>query len=617
MSNKILNIGIFAHVDSGKTTLFERILFELGAISAIGKIEEGTTESDKLKEEIKRGISIFSTCFSINYKHKKKNVKFNFIDTPGHLDFFLQVKQSLEAIDFAILLIDINAGVRSQTEKIYLELLQKKIPTFLFINKIDKNSNVEEFLIDISENFSKKIIPFFDSNFKSILFEKEINENIELNYLDWSNELSEKYLKKPSKKILQESIYTGFFKSEHIPVLCGSALTGFNIKELIQFFLNLEYKLSELEESGKIIKRIFDEEFGNLYLIKTFKELAVQKNYFYLDKKIQFEKFYEFEVSDRTELDLVLPNSIYYAKLKNISENLKLDSEKFYLKPKKIEEEKFHTRDYYLLIEPKKEEDRTKLLDSLEKLTWEDSGLEFKIKLDTAQIELYGLGELHLEVAISRLKEFSGEIFQISNFEVAKYELWKNMTLKVSFEHSAFNQKLKSGFLNCYLEKSSDFSNRLLWEFELEEDLKSSVESAVYEILSNGLNGYSVLGLQIRFVSYENDSITEATHSVLKVATISGIKSSLKNNTTFIGPLVQFEIILPESFYGSVLAILQKRLAKILKVDVTKNNKTLLIGEASAEKMLGFQSALRNMTQGKGIYSSRVVFDKDTYYAFY
>ncbi len=617
MSNKILNIGIFAHVDSGKTTLFERILFELGAISAIGKIEEGTTESDKLKEEIKRGISIFSTCISVNYKYKKKDVKFNFIDTPGHLDFFHQVKQSLEAIDFAVLLIDINAGVRSQTEKIYQELLQKKIPTFLFINKIDKNYNVEEFLIDISENFSKKIVPIFDSSLNSILFEKEINEDVELNYLDWSDFYSEKYLKKPSKKILQESLYEGFLKSEHIVCLSGSALTGLGTKELIQFYLNLEIKQNEVEESGKIIKRIFDEDFGNLYLIKTFKELAVQKNYFYFDKKIQFEKFYEFETSEKTELDLVLQNSIYYAKLKNSSENLKLDSEKFFLKLKPPEQETFFTKDYYILIEPKKEEDRKKLLDSLEKLTWEDSGLEYKIKIETSQIELYGLGELHLEVAVSRLKEFSGEIFQISNFEVAKYELWKNMTLKVSFEHSAFNQKLKSGFLNCYLEKSSDFSNKLLWEFELEEDLKSSVESAVYEILSNGLNGLPVLGLQIRFVSYLNDSMLDATHSVLKVATISGIKSSLKNNTTFIGPLVQFEIILPESFYGSVLAVLQKRLAKIIKVDVAKNNKTLLIGEASAQKMLGFQSALRNMTQGKGIYSSRVVFNKATYYAFY
>jgi elongation factor G len=465
---------------------------------------------------------------------------------------------------------------------------------------------------------------------KYIFDSKEIDEELELDFIEWDNSLTEKYFKKPSKKILQTGLMEGFLHFKHIPCFAGSALNGLGVKPLLDFLATANLEPSKDEFSGKLIKRITHPDLGKIYLVKSYSELAIRKEYFLNSKKIIFEKFYEISVNEILESDFISANSVFYAKIKNpFSKDLDSANVEYNKNPEKFSSTKFSnnrnaipivetysTSEYFLLLEPESPELREKLIWGLEELVWEDQGLDYTEK-DTTQLELRGSGELHLEVAISRLKEFIGEIFQISLFQVAKYELWKKMTLKVSFEHSAYENKLKSGTLNCVLESSSDLSNKVFWDFELDEDLKSSIESAVNEIVSNGNQGFLVQGLQIRFVSYLSEQEkNDSTPSLLKVATISGIKSALKNNTVFIGPKVHFEIIIPESYYGSVLAVLNRRSAKIIKVDVAKGNKSLLKGEASAQKMLGFQSALRNMTQGRGFYSSRVFFDKDTYYEF-
>lgn len=624
MQRNIRNIGIFAHVDSGKTTLTERILFEAGEIYSPGSVLEGTTESDRLKEEIERGISIVATSIQIHYKHKNKKYYINLIDTPGHLDFYAQVNNSLLAVDIAILLLDITTGIRSQTEMLLDEITKLGIPLIVFINKIDKAEDLKGFLQDLQVNLPRKFHPLFaitdgfTNQIEYVFLKKEIQEEIELPFLEWNDLLVEKYLKKPTKKVILEGLYTGFREGKITPLFAGSASHGTSVKELLNFICEQDFHRRHAENSdikGVLFKRELHPDLGKIYFIKAYEPMRIGDVYFSKEQSFKIEALYEITPNEITKLDIVDADSIFAI---SVTHPDLLHTGSLY-KEKKEKQKPLpeHNNEYVLILEPNKSEDKEKLLSGLEKLVWEDTGLSFKEKPETGQFELRGAGELHLDVAIQRLKEFISEIFTFGNLKVARYEKLKNMALTVIFEHSAFDQKLKSGTLISSLEKSPDFSSSVLWECELEEDYKSSVESAFYEVLSNGSHGNPILGVNLRVISFEKPDVThDFTSNLLKVAIISGIKSYLPECTVEIGPLCQFEIVIPESYYGSVLAVLGKRNAKIVKTDIVHGNKSLLICEAAAENMLGFTSALRNMTKGKGFLSQKTIFTSLSHFEF-
>ena len=624
MKRNIRNIGIFAHVDSGKTTLTERILFEAGEIYSPGSVNEGTTESDRLKEEIERGISITASSIQVRYKLKGKKYFLNLIDTPGHLDFYAQVQNSLLAVDIAVLLLDITTGIRSQTEMLLEEITQQKIPLIVFINKIDKAEDLKVFLEELKTNINRKLHPVFSirdeykNQIEYILQKKEIEEEIELQFIEWNDKLIDSYFKKPSKKIILDGLNQGFQSCHLTPLFAGSALHGSSVKELLDFICLQEFHRRHSEEEGVkgvLFKRSLHPDLGKVYFIKSYEPVCTGDSFYSLDKKFKIETMYELTPNEILKLDIVDDYSIFAA---TISEHSSLDTGSLYAKEQNVHiNPVVPNNEYVLTLEPNTSEGKEILRSGLEKLVWEDFGLSFREKTETGQFELKGAGELHLEVAINRLKEFVSEIFTFGNLKVARYEKFKNMAITVIFEHSAFNQKLKSGTLISSLEKSPDFSSSVLWECELEEDVKSSVESAFYEILSNGIRGNSVLGLNLRASSFKKpEDPSEFASNLLKVAIISGIKSCLPGKTIEIGPLCQFEIVIPESFYGSVLVVLGKRNAKIVKTDIVHGNKSLLICEAAAENMLGFTSALRNMTKGKGFLSQKTVFTSLSHFEF-
>lgn len=624
MKRNIRNIGIFAHVDSGKTTLTERILFEAGEIYSPGSVNEGTTESDRMREEIERGISIAATTIQVRYKFKSKKFFLNLIDTPGHLDFYAQVQNSLLAVDVAVLLLDITTGIRSQTEMLLDEITRLKIPLIVFINKIDKVKDLKGFLLDLDTSISRKVNPVFSivdeftNQIEYIFSKKEIQEELELPFIEWNDTLIDKYFKKPSKKILLDGLNEGFQQGELTPLFAGSATHGTSIKELLDFICLQDFHRRHTEDrdaAGVLFKRMLHPNLGEVYFIKPYQPVRIGDSFYSHDKQFKIETIYEITPNELLKLDIVDAYSIFAT---CISGHSTLETGSLFTQRKENQELPIaHNNEYVLLLEPNASDLKETLRSGLEKLVWEDFGLSFREKSDTGQFELRGAGELHLDVSIQRLKEFVSEIFTFGNLRVARYEKLKSMAITVIFEHSAFNQKLKSGTLISSLEKSPDFSSSVLWECELEEDYKSSVESAFYEILSNGIRGNPVLGVKLRVTSYEEpEIISDITPNLLKVAIISGIKSCLPGNTIEIGPLCLFEVVIPEPYYGSVLAILGKRNAKVVKTDIVHGNKSLLICEAAAENMLGFTSALRNMTKGKGFLSQKTIFTSLSHFEF-
>ncbi|MDX1960302.1 MAG: GTP-binding protein [Leptospiraceae bacterium] len=600
--SSIRNIGIFAHIDSGKTTFVERILFETGAISSPGNVIEGTTEMDSLPEEIIRGISITASSIHVEYKKGKKIEVLNIIDTPGHLDFHTQVDSSLLAVDIAVLLIDITVGIRSQTEMIIEKLKKAEIPIFIFINKIDKNRETYFIIEEISEYFPIKLCPLFYFKNESIeyVFEsKEILEDLELPLIDWEEELVEKYFENKNKKrIILQGMSRGASQKKFIPVLAGSALTGEGVASFLEF-LFLTEEIPKKKKTGSIVyKRQFHPELGKVVYLKNYTSLKQGDKLYSRDRIVVLEKIFQNIAGGVLEAEELEENSFLILQ----NDFLEL-GEVLHSTPKKNEKEKIQNRKglFSILLEPNKADDKDALINGLDKLIWEDPGLFFQEKMETGQLELWGMGELHLEISANRLQGFVGDKFQIKPIRVAKYSIFKNMVKKIVFEHSTFDGKWKSGKIHGFLEARTDFDNKVEFTCDLPLILKEAIQAGFQEILSHGLDGNLVLGLNLKIDDYEEPEVVgEFSLALTKIAIIGGLKSVLSSHFNFIGPIGVFEALVPESSVGDVLSLLRKRHAQINSLDVVAGNLTRIQGNAPAESLLGFASVFRNLTHGKG-----------------
>lgn len=612
------NIGIFAHIDAGKTTLVERILYEARIIASLGSIEDGTTEMDKLPQEIKRGISILSSTVLFEYKYNQKYYKINIIDTPGHIDFHTQVDASLLAIDLAILLIDITAGIRSQTELILDKLQKEDIPYIVFINKTDIISTMD-ILKEIASHFQSKLNSLCKKEkdkFSYVFHNGFEDEEICLPLIEWNSALSDMYLNsiEDIQKLALDGLVKGFEQRKFIPVFFGSALLGIGIVELLNFLCMISFHRSmpKRKMAGVVFAHQNHHDMGKIGYIKTYKKIQKDQEYFVQGNKLSFSNLYIIKLDESILVDSVHSHSVFAT---DFIENLEI-GEGIY----DGEVDKYINlftpplRQFSVVIEPISEEFREKLISGLDKITWEDKGLELALDTDTGQSVLYGCGELHIDVSVERLKEFVGEIFSIGKLKVARYEMLKSMSLRETFEHSIHDKSLKSGRIDVLVEKILDEYRLVQFDVNLSEIVHTSIVSAFHEALSHGNFGNEVFGLKLKVLSYqEPDIFSHITPSLIKVAVISGIRSILKDNTIEIGPLSQFEIIIPDEYIGLTLGYLQKRSSKIISITKTTMYKSFIKGEASTENLLGFASALRNMTKGKGFVSLNTIFGIDKY----
>jgi elongation factor G len=623
MKQHIINLGIFAHIDAGKTTFVERILFESGELTSPGSVEDGTTEMDTLAEEISRGISITASTTQVRYKYKKEQYFLNLVDTPGHLDFHSQVDSALLAIDLAVLLIDVTAGIRSQTEMIAEKLKKKNIPIIVYFNKIDRLREFEPLLNGIRRLFPEKklcslFIPHLEEKFDFVFETREVNEDLELPLIDWSEELTEKYFKaKDIKRLILNGIKQGLPRSAFIPALAGSALYGEGVKEFLHFITFFQPEFQEKEEKCILFKRQIHPILGKVLYVKTFSIVHRGDLLFFGNEFFKLEKLFQIIPGGVHELEYVSGNNIFVFPVgTDVSFPDLHVGDILTDKPTEspMGERQSFSREFAVIIEPIKEESREDLRHGLEQLVWEDIGLSFLKRPDTGQWELRGMGELHLEVALERLKFFIGEIFHVKNLRVAKYAICKTMAKKVIFEHSTSDGKWKSGTIRGFLEARTDFENTVYFETDINLAIKLSIESAFQEILSHGWQGYPVLGLSLRVTDYSPpDVVDEHTLSLVKVSVISSMKAMIQSNSTGIGPVARIEIIVPQAHFGAVVSLLNKRGVKVHSLEVIEGDRSLVKAEAPAENLLGFQSALRNMTQGKGQLSIDTAFSYKDY----
>lgn len=626
MPPNIRNIGIFAHIDAGKTTFTERILFESGELSSPGSVEDGTTEMDTLPEEVSRGISIIASTTQIKYKIKQKLYLINLIDTPGHLDFHSQVDSALLAVDLAVLLIDVTSGIRSQTELISKKLLEKRIPILLFLNKLDRSLDISVLTKEIQELFPGKTLPVFQitssQTLKFLHLEKEILEELELAFVEWSSGWTEKYfLSKDPKKVLLGGLREGFKESQHIPIFAGSGLTGLGVKECLQFLCSVEPRRDPKPYDSILFKKQIHPHLGRISYLKTFVPIREGDVLFHGDVPIQVPKLFSLIPGGFQEVREIDAHSIGAFQSPEGGETDHWQVGDFLWKHPPEEGEERETgsfptfgKEFIQILEPEKEEDRKILESSLQGVVWEDPGLEFSHKKDTGQLQLAGMGELHLDVSIKRLETFLQDRFTKKNLYVSSYGLFDAAPTRLKWEHHTSDLKFFSHSLTVEVSRSGSFENPLRFASRVSPSLQKAIESAYFEILSHAADGLPLLGVSLVILKIDPPMV-ESEHSspLTKVAVVAGIKSHLGYHWKKISPLTRFEILVPHSQVGLVISLLQKRTAKVLGMEALDTQKTRIRGSASAESLLGVTAALRNLTQGKATISLLTDFSMESY----
>ncbi|WCL51077.1 GTP-binding protein [Leptospira sp. GIMC2001] len=602
---KTINLGIFAHIDAGKTTLTEQILHIAGILPSVGTIEEGTTESDTLIVEIERGISVLSSLMQFECKNFDQPFRINLLDTPGHLDFRTQVESVLDSIDLAVVLIDGSRGVESQTIMLHEALSEKNIPEIFFINKLDRAEDfLPESLVSLEELLKKTPpIVFIEGSYNYIWIQPDkFSERTHLELIEWNEELVGEYLSNPNKlyEISRLGLLTGLEKSKLTPVFGGSAYFGQGVRELLDFIGLLNFPIPVPVTGAEIIlsKRINHSELGHLTLARTLRDFSCGDMLGCQGQNIPITQAYHLLGDKAISINKIQAGDIFASPDLN---NLKS------IAP-------VYDSPFVAIIEAEQSQDRIEIWNALSELSWEDPSYILKEDSSTGSYQLYGRGELHLEIAISRFRELCLKNFAVGELQVARYERCKTMVKKLALEHTAFESKNSSGKLVAILEDTAGFSKHIAFEVSLSEKIHNAISTGFFEALSQGNYHLEVLGAQLTIVSYEPpEAGTEFTPSLLKVALLSGVRQALQDQTELIGPVSDLEVFVDDTYVGNVLSLLQKRSAHIIDIRKRFSDKSQILARVGTENLLGFSGALRNMTKGTGISFQRNTFSPENY----
>ncbi|TGM62153.1 elongation factor G-like protein [Leptospira meyeri] len=636
---KYRTVGIFAHIDSGKTTLTERILFEAGKISAVGSIEDGNTESDTLQEEIERGISIRTTFHSIPWITTFGEFQIQLVDTPGHIDFRNQVTDLLPAMETAIVVLEAGTVVQSQARLVIEELKKANVPMVFFINKLDRfDEDYLDALVSLEEILGGAPVSLFQKNSEGKIeyylkdpdrFPKTIKDEL----MSWNDELMisswNDALGQTDHSLIGLRSGPGFGKL--YPVYGGSAKTGAGVRELLDLVLWTEPKETGNQTSNElpllVLSRRTGLGIGRYAVVYPTKELRsdelqkIEKSL--LPYKSTASEGRTSEVIQDSLFTFLDPETEEAVKslekgklviLKNHRDLLLLPGHPVLISSSAGLDEESPSTDrtpspFSFVLEPEESADKKFWLCRLEELVWEDPGYQVQSKEETGQLVLLGRGELHLEIGIRRVTERTEKKLLISSINIAKIELLKKMSHKVALEHRAFEDQKSSGALIAVLEDTADFSKQIAFEVSLPEEVKNSIETSFLEACLHGFYGEEVAGLKFRVLSYEMPKgDLQITLTLLKVAVLSGIKELFPSNTYLVGPLTEVEVMVDADHLGVVLSDLSRRNAKVVSIWEAVAGKSHLKANAPAQNLLGFSGALRNMTKGIGISWERTAF---------
>ena len=645
-TQNIRNIIFVSHSGSGKTSLIEALLFNAKMTTRLGKVAEGNTHSDYNSDEIERKISISSKLLHAVWK----NTRIHLLDTPGYADFVGEVLAPLRAADAAILIIEALHGIEVGTERVWEFLEARNLPRLIFINKLDKeNSSFENTLNSVRERFGRQCVALEyplgeQASFKgviNILSKDEITklaepdkakaEKLREELLDavveTDDALTEKYLegKELSADEITKALKTACVNGKIIPVFCGSALQNIAITTLLDAVIDLlpspaerpaaegihpktkePQKINPVDAepfSAFIYKDLFDPYVGHLTLFKVFSGMIDSNTGFYnstRDLKERIGQLYVLQGKEQIPVQRAGAGDIVaVAKLKDSHTSDTICDEKH---PVLFEATSFPEPAISSSVKPKTRQDEEKIMGALHRLTAEDP--TFKISRDeqTHELVVSGMGDLHLDVMIDRMRKRFGVDVEVGTPKVPYKETIKRM-VKVQGKF-----KRQSGgrgqYGDCWLEleplahgKQFEFVDRVVGG-AIPRQYIPSVEKGVKEAMNKGfLAGYPVYDGSF----HEVDSSDMAFQIAGSMAFKSGQEQA---NPVLLEPIMSVEIIVPNEYLGQITGDINSRRGRIMGIE-GRGKQEYVKATIPLAEMFKYATELRSMTGGRGSYSMK------------
>ncbi len=666
------NIGIIAHIDAGKTTTTERILFYAGVTHKIGNIDDGNTITDWMVQEKERGITITSaaiTCFwTPTYLEKKKENEYliNVIDTPGHIDFTAEVIRSLRVLDGAVVVFDGVSGVEPQSETVWRQADQYKVPRMCFINKLDRmgasfEGSFKSILEKLTPNAVAVQIPvglegshkgvidllkmkaiYFEGDFGQFMKEEEIPADLLEEAKTWRKtmiekiaaedaDLLEKYLggEEPAAPELKKVLRKATIANKLVPVLCGSSLKNKGTQPLldavIEYLPNpLEIeavkgtnpKTGEIEErptddsapfAGLAFKIATDPFVGSLVYVRVYSGILKKGTYIYnsvTGEKERAGRLVRMHADKREEIEEIRAGDIGAVVGVQVKTGQTFCDEDHPIILEKVE---FPEPVINAQIEPKTKEDQEKLGAALHKLTEEDPTFQVKKDIETGETIISGMGELHLEIMVDRMRrEFNVNLNtgkpQVAYKETIKKEAdQEGKYIKQSGGRGQYGHvKLK---LKPLPRKSGIvFINEIKGGIVPREFIPA-IEKGVREAADKGIvAGYPVIDTEITLYDGSYHDV-DSSEMAFKIAGSMAFQDGCrKASPVLLEPIMRVEILTPAEYFGDVIGDINSRRGRI---EETKDRLNLKVVEAKVPlaNMFGYMTTLRSTTQGRGNFT--------------
>ena len=664
---KTRNIGIMAHVDAGKTTTTERILYYTGKIHKIGETHEGASQMDWMEQEQERGITITSAATTAQWNNHRVNI----IDTPGHVDFTIEVQRSLRVLDGAVTVLDSQSGVEPQTETVWRQATEYGVPRIVFANKMDKigadflysvstlhdrlQANAHPIQLPIgSEDDFRGIIDLI--KMKAEIYTNDLGtdileEDIPAEYLDQAQEYREKLIEAVAEtdeelmmkylegeEITDEELKAGIRKAtinvEFFPVLCGSAFKNKGVQLMLDAVIDYlpspldipaikginpdtdeeeTRPASDEEPFAALAFKIMTDPFvGRLTFFRVYSGVLQSGSYVLNTSKGKRERIgriLQMHANSRQEIDTVYSGDIAAAVgLKDTTTGDSLTDEKA-----KIILESINVPEpvIQLMVEPKSKADQDKMGIALQKLAEEDPTFRVETNPETGETVISGMGELHLDVLVDRMKrEFKVEA------NVGAPQVSYRETFRASTQARGFFKRQSGGkgqFGDVWIEftpneegKGFEFENAIVGGVVPREFIPA-VEKGLEESMANGvLAGYPMVDIKAKLYDGSYHDV-DSSETAFKIAASLALKEAAKTaQPTILEPMMLVTITVPEENLGDVMGHVTARRGRVDGMEAHGNSQIVRAYVPLAE-MFGYATTLRSATQGRGTFM--MVFD--------
>jgi elongation factor G len=657
------NIGIMAHIDAGKTTTTERVLYYTGRIHKIGETHEGASQMDWMEQEQERGITITSAATTASWKGHRVNI----IDTPGHVDFTVEVERSLRVLDGAVAVLDAQSGVEPQTETVWRQATTYGVPRVVFVNKMDKIG--ADFLYSVSTihdrlqaNAAPIQLPIgAEDQFEGIIDLVEMNATfygndlgtdiqvgeIPAEYMDQAQEyreklieavaeldeeLMERYLggEEISNDELKAAIRKGVVNVEFFPVICGSAFKNKGVQKMLDAVI--EYLPSPLDVpairgtlpdsdeevtrpssdsepfSALAFKVMTDPYVGKLTFFRVYSGTLSSGSYVQNSTKGKRERIgriLQMHANSREEISMVYAGDIAAAVgLKDTTTGDTLCDEKSLVI---LESMNFPEPVIQLSVEPKSKADQDKMTTALQKLQEEDPTFRAHTDQETGQTIIAGMGELHLDIIVDRMRrEFKVEA-NVGAPQVAYRETFRG---SASVEGKFARQSGGRGqYGHVWIEfspneegKGFEFENAIVGG-TVPREYVPAVQAGLEDALQNGvLAGFPLVDIKAKLFDGSYHDV-DSSEMAFKIAASMALKNAAsKCSPVVLEPIMRVEVVIPEEYMGDIMGGITARRGRVEGMEA-RGNAQVVRAMVPLSEMFGYATALRSNTQGRGVFT--------------